>query len=395
MLLNVFDYHMRLEEALDAAADGDRIYLPRGTYHAPANGWKVTKAVEIFGDGPGQANDWSGTTLNGNDANSDVLVIAPPVNTTLGSISIHDIKIKQPSPLGQRFGKSGISCVMSDPGQAIESLRLARVVVQNLTGNAFSLDPGSGVIRSLSIALCGAIGCAGYGFSIKNVLLARVALCASGGNDMGGLKIDSSGAAVHLYLSGGDAVSASATQGQVLFSSCPVAHMEGADCEGFGLATKKLACEFRACCGAAAFVANFCNASDSGVSETALLISAAGVNAPAGPTTVLGNWFGVEDHLISVDASAKGVVVLGQGQTYGVTGTIELPGDLSQTNGGLWGAPYIRRTATPSDAVTGFIIPSRAGFPISPLQNGMLVYDSVDGALAARINGIWKYISTS
>ena len=75
MVHYVVDYP-DVQSALDAAADGDRVYIPAGEWQAPEGGWKIRKSLEVFGDGQGHPRNSSGTTLRTLDLRS-----SGPTNT--------------------------------------------------------------------------------------------------------------------------------------------------------------------------------------------------------------------------------------------------------------------------------------------------------------------------
>ena len=104
MLLNVKDFPS-VQAALDAAAEGDRIYLPgngAGTVYSPppTSAWKITKSLEIFGDGPGEPGSERGTSLKrGSASNLPIFEITPAAGSSeLGTVVIRGMKLFRPSP---------------------------------------------------------------------------------------------------------------------------------------------------------------------------------------------------------------------------------------------------------------------------------------------------------
>src|SRR5262252_4889696 len=95
-----------LSAALTNSVAGDRIYIHQGEavqhYVAPPGGWKITKPLEIFGDGPGvpYARISPGapkcTWLQPASATDDVLVIDMsgwPAEQPFENLYIHDLFI--------------------------------------------------------------------------------------------------------------------------------------------------------------------------------------------------------------------------------------------------------------------------------------------------------------
>src|SRR5262249_1457736 len=50
-----------IQAALDAALEGDTIYIPSGTYTAPTGGWQIKKGITVRGSGAGTSANRKGT----------------------------------------------------------------------------------------------------------------------------------------------------------------------------------------------------------------------------------------------------------------------------------------------------------------------------------------------
>lgn len=100
MLINVRDF-ATVQDALNAAKSGDRVYFPSlagstpGFYQAPDGGWTINKSLEIFGDGLGDIGAGQATLIKPyipagtHTSNSHVFVIPSGAK----SIHIHDLLI--------------------------------------------------------------------------------------------------------------------------------------------------------------------------------------------------------------------------------------------------------------------------------------------------------------
>lgn len=145
MLLNVMDFPTP-QAALDAARDGDRVYFPSTRpWKAPAGGFVVRRNIEVFGDGAGAAGTTEGTTFlpQSNLITDHVLALQPASGVELENVFMHDIKITNwtdPNTGLPVRGGNGIHCDTT-LGVKKSKLRLARMVVLNLNGDAFHPRP--------------------------------------------------------------------------------------------------------------------------------------------------------------------------------------------------------------------------------------------------------------
>jgi len=396
MLLNVMDY-ASVQAAIDAAADGDRIYLPalRSKYRAPfGGGFKIKKSLEIFGDGPGANDDDTGTTIEPASSSDDVFQI-DSTSLPIASVFIHDLKIKSSSPSTK--GRYGITCVTGP--HAIESIRIERVGVfdlgEDLAEHGFDFDGGTAYIGRVSIVASGARGCAGLGLLLEKVQHARVVNCNINGNLGGGALGIESGAA--FYASGLDdnATDAGATRGQLGFSNCQIARVDACHFENFdkpgGDERRRIACDIDSSGGGAVLGGNsFGIRNPPAVDATGILVRASG----NGPVTILPNRLKRVKNMVVVDSGAADCVVLPQlDDQRGPLdqGTITLPGP---PNDGLIGSPTIRRLpATLPNAFAGLIVPSGPTDPTTGSLPGMLFYNTTLG-LRVRKAAAWKTVKT-
>lgn len=390
MRLNVRDFATP-EDAIAAASPGDRIYFPNrnysGTanyYAAPAGGYQIKKPLEIYGDGPGDPSDSSGTAFTASGT-SDVFVVTPTAN--LSYVYFHDFKIH-----ASANNRHGISCSVGT-GQIVSAIRLERVNVYQMADTAFrfvgvSLDL-NGFIESLSIVDCGASFC-NYGLWAKFVLCGRVFRSTFGTNNLGAVFCDSS--ALSLYNVGSDTNSTQSgtPQGHVLFQSCKIALVDACFFEKFQT-ERKIACEFRECGGAAQIGASYFTV-ESGIDGCTGILATPGTNPVT--VTVLPNRLTRSKPMLDIRDGVLDAVVLPQfnDNVGGPFGTILLPG-ATTPNLGLLSAPTIRRPELQTQTPCGLILPSASEVPVFT-QDGMLFYYTTgSGALLLQAGGTWHTLT--
>lgn len=413
MLLSVLDYpdssgHPDIQAALDAADDGDRIYLPAGAYSRAVNAsWTVTKSVEIYGDGPGRTGDTSGTSLQRTDSGSSpILAISPPQGSTeVGQVHIRGIKIVGPTPgtvPPPAAGPTALKCTLPTNGR-IRSLRLDRVVVDAVIGPGLGLDASPGNLENVSMTSCYATHVLGLGVTVKNVGIVRLSRGGGGACSGGWLRAEASAVAMYVIECEGDGLGP-ASQGPMLLLSCSIAHVESCRYESFYNATIPTGLEFKNCGGAALALCNsFVKADLPVMATTGIKVSSASAGDNC-PVTILSNNFiriyGIDPTpgaMVDVTSSHQGCVVVPQFNdaraTFAHASEIKLPGF---PNKGLFAAPSIPSRNTLS-LFAGLIIPSGPVLPASSVQNGILYFiQSADGEdLYVRINGAWRRVVVS
>lgn len=405
MLINVLDYP-NLQAAVDAATDGDRVYLPAVfTYSAPFGGLKITKSLELFGDGPGLSSDGlvstntTGTTIVPANETDDAIVV-DATSLAIASIFIHDLKVKVTTP--STAGNHGIRFITGT--HEIGAVRVERVNVLDIGGAVLAKNgihvegSGAGSIGMVAIVASGIRGCGGLGLLLKNVRHARVVNSHLNGNKGGGARCEQSGVAFYAAGLDDNASDAGATQGQLFFTNAHIARVDGCHFEHFdkvaGSDARRIACDIDASGGGAVLGGNNMGLSDPpAVDSTGIRVRASG----NGPVTILPNHFKRVKNMVVVDTGAAACVVLPQfddERTTGApsTGEITLPGP---PNAGLVGCPSIRRIDQPNaDALRGLLVPSGPTDPTVGVMDGMFFFNTASGVLRARIGGAWKTVKT-
>lgn len=426
MLLNVKDFPS-VQAALDAAAEGDRIYLPgngAGTVYSPppTSAWKITKSLEIFGDGPGEPGSERGTSLKrGSASNLPIFEITPAAGSSeLGTVVIRGMKLFRPSVDSTSSGEPlAIKCTVPSGGR-IRSLQLDRIVVNlasGATGDGVGLDLNAspGMLDNLSMTSCYVTGLPGFGIKLKRVGLARLNQGGGGKCTRGLLRAEASGVYASIQEAEGDGLSPQADQAGMRLESCTIAHVEACRYEAYYKATIPTGLEFRNCAGAV--LAN-CNSFVKGSevdpvnppppgtipTTSSIGIKVAGsTSADNCPAVILTNNFirifgqvSSPGAMVDVANSNQGCVVFPQfddGQNAVVIpGSIKLPG---YPNKGLVAWPTIAsRGFQPQDnRFAGMIIPSGSSLPTVGVQNGMLFCWQAElgiYSLYVRINNAWR-----
>ena len=144
------DQYATVEAAISAASPGDRIYIKKGTYTAPAGGYVISKSLEIFGDGPGGAvfAGTPGTLLEG-AVGSTTPVIKIDVDgnpdAALRNVYIHDLQITQltsnggiPAPFDTM--NSGVYCKITSSSKSLGDFHLARLFIYGMGGDGIHLE---------------------------------------------------------------------------------------------------------------------------------------------------------------------------------------------------------------------------------------------------------------
>lgn len=160
MLINVADYP-RVDVALEAAKDGDRVYFPgTGTpYVVPSDivdprGWVIDKSLEIFGDGPGYPGSSKGTILMPTPG-TDHHVLT--IDSQAAGHEIVQTCIRDLAIVGSASGRDGGSAIRYNTahGYKLGNLRLERLCISNMAGAILNQQTNE---RSGGIDLRGAYG---------------------------------------------------------------------------------------------------------------------------------------------------------------------------------------------------------------------------------------------
>jgi hypothetical protein len=197
----------RVQAALDAARPGDKIYLPglarQGDsgdflYQAPANGWKINKSIEVFGDGPGHPGTNDGTVVvpGGSGSPYDVFVIEPS-GEAIEYAFLHDFKITQRVT---QDGAHGLKATTLN--YPIRHLRFERITVLNMGVMAIAFeawDLDDAPIERLVMFNCSGSLSDDLGAHFDNVRHAVVVRCGVFTNAKGGWLVGHS--AVYFYQS--------------------------------------------------------------------------------------------------------------------------------------------------------------------------------------------------
>ena len=164
-LLNVRDYPSPAA-AIEAAKDGDRIYFPSpGPYLAPPGGWKISKSLEIFGDGVGNGTRTSGSALVARAGAGNNVFFLDASSQTLYNISFRDLFLVSPDTASG----DAIHAVINDATHKIAGLRFDAVTCRGPFANGIHIDGGAQqAILLVRIADCEANSCAGNGLDIRN-----------------------------------------------------------------------------------------------------------------------------------------------------------------------------------------------------------------------------------
>lgn len=392
MNLNAADYP-DLQSALDAAIDGDRVYVPAGIWKSPAaSGFKIRSSIEVYGDGSGPAASSNGTVLVPGGPNLDLLAVECSYGA-LDGVYIHDLRLDQ-EPIGQVKPSRGVVCALASL-QAVDTIRIERVSVIHCTGNGIHVTGADGVTGFvgrviLDHTICSTIG--GYGAYFENVRLVSSLRGECDSGLLGGMHCKSCGVA--LYNAGfeynGNVSAPTVKTISLWLESCRLALVAACRFENFYFGGPAIACQFDGCRGSAEIRAGtFLQGLGSGEIAPAA-VNAVSISVPssatgAGPVVVLqASHVRVHPFLVQVDASAVGAII---GSSYEfvepgmpfTAGSVQLPGN---PNSGMLSAAFVRRESGANDSV-GVILPSwdLAADPTGSAQHGM-IYMHLHGAVA-------------
>jgi len=231
-LINVRDYPSPAA-AFAAAHPGDRVYFPSpGPYQAPTGGWKISKSLEIFGDGVGDETLTGSSGIVPDDEGSAFVLDS---TKTLGNVYIHDLLVRRDSPgAGPRDAIHG---VMPDGGRSVFiGIRLERMTFISLAHDAIHLDGGArNGLLLVNIADCQANSCLGSGLVLRNCTTTTVTGGYYHANMHFGIFAQNAG--IKLYgaaLEGNQSVGASNDyESQLRLQTCHAFLVEGCHFEEF------------------------------------------------------------------------------------------------------------------------------------------------------------------
>ena len=191
-VLNAHDFPTP-QAAIDAAHDGDRIYLPAGTYMIPDSGLVVDKPLELFGDGIGRGE--SGTLLKPRAAggNGNVIVIRSRGGAAPGYVTLRDLRIG-PNGMPGTPGKGRGYGILLQQGAAsrgtVQRLIVERIVISAMAADGIRIEGGdmgsnAVILSTLSDVQC--IECRGAGLVLRNGAVISVVRGYFNGNHRAGI----------------------------------------------------------------------------------------------------------------------------------------------------------------------------------------------------------------
>ena len=177
-----------------SACVGDRIHIHRGApYVGPKGGWRITRPLEIYGDGPGDlfggvasCSHENSTWLQPAGTSDPVLVIDISGFGKSGSaflnLSIHDLWIAQnatgnPASVPADPNSQGVRYVGPQSEKGLVNTHFARVNVAWMGGDGFHLEgtnTGNGAIERVTFDDCQSDYNRGAGLLILNAIGPRV-----------------------------------------------------------------------------------------------------------------------------------------------------------------------------------------------------------------------------
>jgi hypothetical protein len=172
-VLNAHDYPSP-QAAIDAAHDGDRVYLPAGTWLIPDSGLVVDKPLELFGDGIGRGDN--GTVLKPRATNGDgnVIVIRSHGSAPPGHVTLRDLRIAANGvPATPTPGRGCGILLQQGPASrgTVEQLIVERVVVVAMAADGIRVEGGdlganAVILSTFTDVQC--IECRGAGLVLRN-----------------------------------------------------------------------------------------------------------------------------------------------------------------------------------------------------------------------------------
>ncbi len=396
MLLNVLDYETPLE-ALNDALDGDRVYFPAvKTWIAPENGWLISKSLEIFGDGPGDAQGNGGTRLVPGSPSGDVFILNPAGGPpSLANLHFHDLRISGRMPNGGKSGRDGIRFDPVGQNRKLSTLRLERVVIDYMAGRGINLNGTDGDKNAVVACLLSESGidhCGEVGLYLRFVFQAYLERCLLLNNAQEGCFATASEVALTVCRLAGNSPSSGSPPrpGRQLTLGQPG--------EGAMLLARVDACHFLdfaegpACrienAGGAAQVGG-CLFDLAAYSATAIGLEVA--ELPNAAMLILPNRFkGVGRPLVIADSVVACVVLPQYSDTGGTGGSIlVLP---SATNDAPVAIPSLNGPS--GNGLSGLLVPAMTAVSSLNLQNGMLRLDNstTPGKFQVRVDSEWKDI---
>lgn len=405
MELNVLDFPTP-QAALDAARDGDTVYFPGNIapYQAPQGGFKISKNIEIWGDGPagpgvplGTAFEPGGT--NGTDFH--VLVVQPPPSG-LERVRFRNFQVRRRDAVNPD-GNIGILCRTAQ-GRPIETIHMERIAVVDLRDAGIVVEgvdlPGTGgnsvAIANLLMLECATSGSAGISTTLRNVVRAAVIRSHADGGAGDGWLIDR--CAVALYQ-GATESSPMLRNAHMTLRGCRVAIVDAVAIENFdssaagteGCLVEGAVIEGTAVKGGPLWLGG-CGFGGSFEGYTVERRGVRVLDTFDGSAFIAPNGFTRVRELVALSV-ADGSTVLPQFNDLGGIATPGLEGIIVIPAGAMVAAATINRNEGASAVYSGLIIPSKDdGDPTWAVQNGMIYYDSSASGprFRVRIANAWK-----
>jgi len=395
--LSVVDY-AKPEDAIGAALDGDRVYFPAylGPYVPPPGGYKITKSIEIFGDGAGASDNVTGTLFQPNADNSDVFVVDPSAAAVM--VRFRGFTVTT----GGAAGGSAIACRISGTQNNVRALVVERVSAFNLAGDLIHFEGAAldnSTVERAVISDCSLSFGLSLGVFLKNVRSYRLTRCAIIANPMGGVYAELSCGVLYIPDFDGNGKSRYATQGTVRSTNSKLISLDAPHVEDFqndpqhGGAGSEGA--FLENSSAAVVLGGLFTQHNPHRDSTGVRVS----GPSAGPVALLGNRFERVYPAILDLGSGESCMLSSQFSDLGggdpAPGTISFPSD-PNSNLGMAGHAAVVVSDPNQDKRCGLVIPSGNSLPAVGLSDGMLFYlktnPTTPGALKARVGGAWKTV---
>lgn len=386
MLLNVRDF-ATVQEALDAAADGDCVYFPSVgvDYRAPSTGWVIQRSLVVCGDGPG-ATAGAGSVLLAADENSPVIRVASGVKR----VTVADLQLKWDGSVATGTG-DGLICEAG-----VTAVDIERVAVVGCGGNGFNFvggNAGSQRIDRVGLVDCSIVGCRGAGVRASYTDNLYMTGVVARDNWQNGVTI--TGGSGYLYecemdgncLTPSWTPSANPYEGQMRFTAMAMVRAEACRIRNIERGSVKRGCVVT---GSAGMIGSCCFEATNAASASScegIVVAGAGT----GPVFISGNRHSNMGTMVRVDAGSTNPPLVRQCTVlpqYDDTGN----GSMSLTGvpDGLSGVPHAMRAG--SSVLAGIPIPAYVQDPISGARNGMMAYNRTLKKLRIYVNGAWRTV---
>lgn len=393
MRLSVLDFLYAsdpVQAALNAASPGWCVYFPADLpYQAPAAGWKITKSLELYGDGPGDPETSTGSVIVAGGDASPVFDVVPPVQ----AVYLHDLQIRR-NGAGTGSG-SAIRCRSTQANKLARDVRMRRIHVQGFAGHGIHLEgfnTTNSRIEGVSLMEVTVKGCKGAGLYMTNVFDAFLMADAFHANQMNG--VTATGGAVALYgcdfegncLLSSWSAQANPYEGNVKLNGCVIAVVDSCRIADFHLGNVKKGCVLIGIGGATLRLGNY-SAGGAGSGATGITVTGSG----SGPVAVIGNRFKGVPILVDIDSSIRDCVLLPQYDEDGI-GAVNVP---ASPNQGMFGTPQVNVGPVGTTVGQPLIIPSGTVQDYAALKPGTLFYNVATDELRVCMPGAIKAVVTS